>query len=1132
MDVDPADLYTLVEVVGSGNYGKVYKALCKRTGETVAIKVIPIDEDDEEQANVILKEINALKGCNTPFVTAYYGSYLKDTSLWIVMEFCGAGSLHRIMNKLQGGFMEQEIQAVCLQTLKGLDYLASIKCIHRDIKADNILLNDKGQAKLADLGVATTMANTLDRHRTATGTPYWMAPELVLEQDYGIKVDIWSLGITCIELAETKPPYFDYLPMRALFIIASGDDPIPTLRTPEQYSPEFNDFISKCLVRDPDLRPSAADLLEHPFLQGVTLEQSCHLLVELVERMNEAKSDTTTKKVAPQISLAQWIGRLNNMDTMKQVSTEISAALRASEVKYEEEEEDEEEDEETPNKMGTIVITSSNKIPAVGSSTAGLETSQTDSTNIIELEGQRESEMNVGTMEQRDIRQLKESKGSEAKDNTKTTTKDPKEQVPLSDKSYSEKQDERASMSQSQESPQKLAEIATATTEKYAIKRRDRHSDEMYALSPLCSLYCEENPWGSALPTTVLTYHKKQRRQQKRSGSARESESARASSPSRTQETRQRSNTVAHPIYTSPSTDVFTDLGKDEDLAINNNNNKDDGDDEEELITVDYELSKEQTKQLLDEMKSKIFGVPAKKRKVGLMRRHVSFTGSDLVDWLVGRLALSSRAEAISICRKLLVQGAITQLTKNTKLDSDKTIFKFVAKEKDKQPQQQITPRKKSNGKRGYRLSREFAYSVTPSSPPSNHRQSAPPGDGSHQSVVVIEEAGTKPKAYSMNATIRVGQAVTAASNLAFAWEEQAEAPTKSIKQIKRERRRSRRISPGVELQKALAMLSMGEIEQESNSSSNTPQDADATQSTINTSSSTLPSSSSSTPSASASTSSTTPSASTTSSATNTSSASSFTSSTSASVFEKNKKEPQSPRRPLVVVVDSTPPTTSGPSVHNSISNNKDKDATATTPTESGATDSGKRRTKSLLSGKLQTVQPMNRRTTTKVKKSTSSDNSNDNNTNSNHLAMAESWKLSSEDRGAVMELLQGDWVIDDVAKRGVDSGDEGEPIGGTLAEHHREVEHHLRSTDGKKLRKDYHHHHRSHKSSSPAAASNSPESTRWSMTRKFATDFQKLQELQENVPQKKMGREGMKTSTPSSSHSSSAPTFSDLNSL
>eukprot|EP00824_Muranothrix_gubernata_P024162 TRINITY_DN6918_c0_g1_i2.p1 TRINITY_DN6918_c0_g1~~TRINITY_DN6918_c0_g1_i2.p1 ORF type:complete len:379 (-),score=80.67 TRINITY_DN6918_c0_g1_i2:42-1178(-) len=199
----------------------------------------------------------------------------------IVMELCGAGSVGDLMKATDAPLEEEQISATLQATLKALSYLHSYKKIHRDVKAGNILLTNKGEAKLADFGVSTGYS-TLTKRKTIIGTPFWMAPEVIQEAEHDSKADIWSLGITAIELAETVPPHSDVHPMRAIFMIPSR--PPPILSTPDDWSEEFRDFIAACLVKDPSKRPSAEVLLNHPF---VTKSKGQPVLQELVERSME-----------------------------------------------------------------------------------------------------------------------------------------------------------------------------------------------------------------------------------------------------------------------------------------------------------------------------------------------------------------------------------------------------------------------------------------------------------------------------------------------------------------------------------------------------------------------------------------------------------------------------------------------------------------------------------------------------------------------------------------------------------------------------------------------------------------------------------------------------------------------------
>ncbi|XP_078009802.1 serine/threonine-protein kinase 3 isoform X6 [Phascolarctos cinereus] len=220
-----------------------------------------------------------------PYVVKYYGSYFKNTDLWIVMEYCGAGSVSDIIRLRNKTLTEDEIATILKSTLKGLEYLHFMRKIHRDIKAGNILLNTEGHAKLADFGVAGQLTDTMAKRNTVIGTPFWMAPEVIQEIGYNCVADIWSLGITSIEMAEGKPPYADIHPMRAIFMIPTN--PPPTFRKPELWSDEFTDFVKKCLVKSPEQRATATQLLQHPFIKNA---KPVSILRDLITEAMEIKA--------------------------------------------------------------------------------------------------------------------------------------------------------------------------------------------------------------------------------------------------------------------------------------------------------------------------------------------------------------------------------------------------------------------------------------------------------------------------------------------------------------------------------------------------------------------------------------------------------------------------------------------------------------------------------------------------------------------------------------------------------------------------------------------------------------------------------------------------------------------------
>lgn len=265
----PEEVFDIICKLGEGSYGSVYKALHKESGQVLAIKQVPVDTDLQE----IIKEISIMQQCDSPYVVKYYGSYFKNTDLWIVMEYCGAGSVSDIMRLRKKTLTEDEIATILCDTLKGLEYLHLRRKIHRDIKAGNILLNTEGHAKLADFGVAGQLTDTMAKRNTVIGTPFWMAPEVIQEIGYDCVADMWSLGITALEMAEGKPPYGDIHPMRAIFMIPTK--PPPSFREPDQWSPEFIDFVSRCLVKNPEERATASEMLQHEFIGNA--KQPCIL---------------------------------------------------------------------------------------------------------------------------------------------------------------------------------------------------------------------------------------------------------------------------------------------------------------------------------------------------------------------------------------------------------------------------------------------------------------------------------------------------------------------------------------------------------------------------------------------------------------------------------------------------------------------------------------------------------------------------------------------------------------------------------------------------------------------------------------------------------------------------------------
>ncbi|CAI9761807.1 unnamed protein product [Fraxinus pennsylvanica] len=271
---DPFTKYELLHELGKGSYGAVYKARDVRTSELVAIKVISLSEG-EEGYEEIRGEIEMLQQCSHPNVVRYLGSYQGEEYLWIVMEYCGGGSVADLMNVTDEPLEEYQIAYICREALKGLSYLHSIFKVHRDIKGGNILLTEQGEVKLGDFGVAAQLTRTMSKRNTFIGTPHWMAPEVIQESRYDGKVDVWALGVSAIEMAEGLPPRATVHPMRVLFMISI--EPAPMLEDKEKWSLVFHDFVAKCLTKDPRLRPTAAEMLTHKFIEKCKNEASAML---------------------------------------------------------------------------------------------------------------------------------------------------------------------------------------------------------------------------------------------------------------------------------------------------------------------------------------------------------------------------------------------------------------------------------------------------------------------------------------------------------------------------------------------------------------------------------------------------------------------------------------------------------------------------------------------------------------------------------------------------------------------------------------------------------------------------------------------------------------------------------------
>ncbi|XP_067646493.1 serine/threonine-protein kinase mig-15 isoform X7 [Eurosta solidaginis] len=296
---DPAGIFELIEVVGNGTYGQVYKGRHTKTGQLAAIKVMDVTEDEEEEIKL---EINVLKKySNHRNIATYYGAFIKksppgkDDQLWLVMEYCGAGSVTDLVKSTKGQSLKEEwIAYICREILRGLSYLHSNKVIHRDIKGQNVLLTDNAEVKLVDFGVSAQLDRTIGRRNTFIGTPYWMAPEVIAcdenpEATYDNRSDLWSLGITALEMAESQPPLCDLHPMRALFLIPRNSP--PRLKS-KKWSKKFHGFIDTVLVKDYHQRPYTEQLLKHAFIKDQPTDRQVRIqLKDHIDRCKKRKQE-------------------------------------------------------------------------------------------------------------------------------------------------------------------------------------------------------------------------------------------------------------------------------------------------------------------------------------------------------------------------------------------------------------------------------------------------------------------------------------------------------------------------------------------------------------------------------------------------------------------------------------------------------------------------------------------------------------------------------------------------------------------------------------------------------------------------------------------------------------------------
>ena len=321
---NPENLFTLLYPIGKGAFGQVYKAVHNETKEIYAIKIVDYSKNNNRENNMIINyNYNSIQQETTlmkllidcQYIVKYYGSYFsrKSNTLWLILEYCSSGSVIDLMFSMDRTFNEYEISTIITMVLKGLDYIHKKNLIHRDIKGANILLNEDGIAKIADFGVGVQLINEMNR-KSKKGSPYWMSPQVALNADYNEKTDIWSLGITCIEMIEGDPPYSQLKPRFAIEKIGKDPPSADKLLKGGNYSEEFKDFVRKCLEINQYKRPNAKELLKHNFIKK--FNKGNFFIKDLIKKhlndVEEFRKETLLKSNDEELKTTKKIEEINN----------------------------------------------------------------------------------------------------------------------------------------------------------------------------------------------------------------------------------------------------------------------------------------------------------------------------------------------------------------------------------------------------------------------------------------------------------------------------------------------------------------------------------------------------------------------------------------------------------------------------------------------------------------------------------------------------------------------------------------------------------------------------------------------------------------------------------------------------
>ena len=321
ISINPKKQFEILDFIGEGTFGQVYKARHIKTNKIYSVKIIKKEKISAIEKLIIESSIQKL--CvECPYINHYYGSYIdfESKDIWLILEYCKYGNIIDLIRKYNLKLSEKIISSIIKMLLQSIKFLHKNNIIHRDIKGNNILLNEKGKIQLCDFGTSTMYIS--NRNLKKAGSSYWMSPEMCKGNEYNFPTDIWSLGITCIELAEGNPPYSEVKSLIAMKTIAKN--PPQSLKNPEQFSKNFNNFISLCLKINPNERGNIDQLINHDFICELSDDDNDDAMKELIDIIENKKR---LKEIVRTLDFGKNIDDNSSKISSSKISTDIKRGL-------------------------------------------------------------------------------------------------------------------------------------------------------------------------------------------------------------------------------------------------------------------------------------------------------------------------------------------------------------------------------------------------------------------------------------------------------------------------------------------------------------------------------------------------------------------------------------------------------------------------------------------------------------------------------------------------------------------------------------------------------------------------------------------------------------------------------------